>query len=675
MTRPVFYILGFLLFGIITGVYASTTLIVLGLCFGLFLCIFLYRTYRYLPVFIFLAFAVIGVWRVGVSFYSHTTEPVYSASFSGVVLDIGITSGGNQRLVVRGEHPITGGRVRVMAYLRPYHAWAVLGQEISLSGELMPLNTPRNPGDYNQFIHLRGQKIDATIWPDSVRLGEVRPSLIVFLRQFRDRLAFVYDTVLPSSEAAMIKSMILGDRQDMDWDLANMYRVMGIFHILSISGLHVAILMMAANRLLCLCLPERRAGAVVLVIMVLYCLLTGAAVSTVRAVLMGGLLVFGKILYRQYSLLVSVSWAMVVLLIFEPLFLFNVGFQLSFSAVFGIGILSAPIERLLTKLRIPPWGKFRNGLAVGISAVVSTYNVFAFHFYEIPVYSILGNLVIAPTTTIILVLGIVVGLVGLISIPLASVLAGTVYYILRFYEMASHFFAALPYAMLLTGGGSIFIAVMGVLVLAAFAFMFNGFGESFKRRGVLLGLAVLIFTVAVLARGNPRGLYITMLDTWGNYTVLRHGGDVLVVGRAHGGEDALFRYLDMHGVARANGLVLVEPPRLHDAARIARLAERFDVFYLSDAMEGATASLAETAFTEAFADINVVPEIVFLRQNDVRVAGDLFVHVETREMGRIGLRIGFRDVNFVLESIGEEQGAVLMRSRGQYVEILSVFTP
>jgi len=625
MTRPVLWIFGFLICGIVLGAYGSLPLFGLVILLGLFLCYLLYRGYKYGPVFVFVLFLALGFWRAGHSLHSHTTYPGY-VTLSGIVQDVGITAGGNQRVIVRLDNGM-----QVMAYIRLHMPQAELGQEIIMTGELRPLSLPQNPGGYNQFQHLRSQKIDATIWPDTVTLGEVQLSITVVLRMVRDRIAAVYDTLLPPREAAILRSMVLGDRARLDQDLADQYRTMGIFHILSISGLHVGILMMAFSGFLGVFLSERRASIIVLVIMVLYCLMTGASASTVRAVTMGGLLIFGKILGRDYDLLVSVSWAGVALLIYEPLFLFNVGFQLSFVAVFGIGILSPAIDRLLAKARFPRFGKFRRGFAVGIAASVSTYPVFGFHFYEISLYSIVGNLVIGPTAAIILILGIIVGLLGLVWITGAGFLIGTVYYILRFYEMASGFFSELPHAMLLTGGGNLIIAGLGAAVLLSFVYAFNGFGEVFRRRLRLFGFTVVLLIAAVFVRHNPRGLYVTQLSTFGNYTVLRHGGDVLIAGAPRGSEHTLLQYLDRHGVFKANGLVLIEPPRPQDAHRLLLLTERISVLYVRyDFFE-------EVATLMYGRDV----EIVRIYNGTVRIADRKAVWMQLHPAGRVGLYVQF----------------------------------
>jgi len=679
MKRPLLIAFGCLILGIVIGrvevlrALDPILLLSLGLGLGLLFCLFLYRVYRYGVVFVFVLFILVGLWRVESSMHSYITAPVY-VEFRGVVVDTGHTGGGNQRAAVAGRIYRLGFLVeatddineeshfyreftyvempgfRIMAYIRPHQPQAVIGREIVITGYLRPLARAQNPAGYDQLQHLRSQGIDSTMWPDEIMLGELQPSILVTLRQFRDRLAGVYDTILPIREAGVMRSMVLGDRLDMDQDLAGQYRMMGIFHILSISGMHVGILTLAAFTLLKLVMPERYAGIIVLVLMVAYCLMTGAAVPTVRAVTMGGVLVFGRVLYRDYDLLASVSLAGIALLIYEPLFLFNLGFQLSFGAVFGIGVLKAPIERGLALLRLPA-GPFRGSLAVGIAAVAASYTAFQHHLYEIPLYSVIGNLVIMPTVTILLVMGALVGFVGLFWMPGAMIMAGPVYYILRFYELASSFFAALPGAMALTGGGSLAVTATAVFVLLSFAFAFSGYGEDFGRRLALFFGAVLVLIGCVFVRDFPFDLRVTALHTHGGYVVMRHRGDSLVVGSGRGGETALLSYMDMRGIRRANGLVLTEAPRPADIRRLAEILPRVRVLYLhGDLVISEELVIAATAHGV---------EIAWLNAGDVLGVGRLRMYAKAQPGFRLGFGYAVFDFVYVCEETDLQTGVVV----------------
>ncbi|MCL2203264.1 MAG: ComEC family competence protein [Defluviitaleaceae bacterium] len=583
--RPVVWALGFLVAGILLGTGAvplSPVSVGLALVLGFCICGALYKKYRYGPVFFFVIFLGAGMWRGAARMDLSVGEPHTGRVFYGRVLDTGgLTAGGNQRVVVRAYHHMHEGRaLRLMTYLRPHLPRAQIGQAITLTGEILPLTRAANPGGYDAFLHLRAQKIDGIIWPEAVVLGEVETNFFVYTRRVRDRVAAVFDGVLPPREAGIIRSMVLGDREDLDRDLVEIYRVAGIRHILSISGLHVTILTLAVNVLLTRLLPQRKAGLVTLGIMLGYCLMTGAAVATVRAVTMGGVLVFAKVLYRDYDLLATISWACLGLLLYEPLMLYNVGFQLSFGAVYGIALLTAPFERLLTLARMPAYGKFRNGLAVSMAATFSTYIVFAHHFYEIPLYSVFANTIIIPFVVALLVLGVMTGLVGLVWEWGAMIPGSVVFYILQLYEWVGRFFGALPFTLVPTGGGSVPVSLAGAAVLLLFAYVMHGFGPEMKRRIPLLLFGVAALMGCVYLRDFPPRPRITELYTPGHYSVHRHGGTTRITGTGRGGEGEVLRYLDRRGVRQAYALILTQWPRPGDTARIATVLERVQVLYL-----------------------------------------------------------------------------------------------
>ncbi|MCL2501119.1 MAG: ComEC family competence protein [Defluviitaleaceae bacterium] len=584
--RPVLWALGFLITGVMAGtnvfpVPFSPLVYVMLILFGVCVCGALHKRYRYWPVFLFALFLLAGVLR-GVSRMEtgiFIPESETEISLYGRVSDTGgLTAGGNRRVVVRAVYQ--GEPIRVMAYLQPHLPTVEIGQEIRMTGELLPLTRAANPGGYDAFLHLRTQKIDAIIRPTEVVAGDVHRNFNTAIRYVRDRIAAVFDSVLPHREAGIIRSMVLGDREALDRDLTEIYRVAGIRHILSISGLHITVLMLAVNAVLGKLIHPRKAGVATLIIMVLYCLMTGAATATVRAVFMGGALVFAKVLYRDYNLLTGISWACAALVLYEPLMVYNVGFQLSFGAVYGITLLTDPIERLLVWVRLPAYGKFRNGLAVSMAATFSTYVILAHHFYEIPLYSIFANVIIIPFVVALLVTGVVTGLVGLVWQPAAAVTGSVVFYILQLYEWVGRFFGALPFAVVRTGGGSVFVSLAGLAVLLIFAYVMNGFGTELKRRMPLLLFGIAALMLCVYLRDFPIRPQTTELDTLGNYTVHRRHNRVTVSGTGRGGENELLRYLDMRNVNRACALVITDWLRPQDIARILPVLGRVRVLYL-----------------------------------------------------------------------------------------------
>ncbi len=195
---------------------------------------------------------------------------------------------------------------------------------------------------------------------------------------------------------------------------------------------------------------------------------------------MGGLIVFGKVLYRDYDLLASTSFACAALLIYEPFYIYNAGFQLSFGAVFGIAVLTAPVERALTlaatKLRIKKLTSI-NSLASCVAATAATTPLLLYHFQVVSVYAILINMIIIPTASVLVVFGLLTGLAGLIWLPAASFLAGVSFYMLKFYDALCAFFNDLPFSVLQTKQVSVFICLLMYCVIGCFAVRLSRFKD------------------------------------------------------------------------------------------------------------------------------------------------------------------------------------------------------
>ena len=569
MRRPILFILFFLCAGIILRISFDFIFVyALGLSLGLVFCVFIFIKTRYIPIFIACLFMIIGMIRAGQSLESYINEPV-QADIIGVVQDTGRTRGGNNWAIVKVDN------IKIMAYTKDYQVKPIIGHIIYITGELQPLALPINPSDYNQFKHLRPMKVDSVIWADSVSIGERQSSIIFNLRKFRDRLSDVYDKLFPPREAGVIRSMVLGDRSDLDEDLMNIYRAAGIFHILSISGLHIGVLMFALNSCLKLFLNEKHAGLITLIIMIAYTLMTGAATPTVRAVSMGTVLLVGRFLFREYDLLASISFVCIALLLFEPLYLYGVGFQLSFGSVFAIAILTKPIEHFLIKIRFPFRGKIREVLAFSLAVTSVNYIILSYHFFEIPIYSIIGNIVVIPTASILIVFAKLVGLIGLVFMPLAQLLSGIVFFILILYETSSRIFSSLPFAMTSTVGQNLLVSFAGLAVILSFAYVF--YDTNIKKRIKWFFISCIILIIAINIK--PAGLNIQVLDTYGEYVVLRYKNDTIITGTGRGGEAILTRYLAMTGQHRVHGLLLTKPPRDVDIARLINISHVIDYIY------------------------------------------------------------------------------------------------
>lgn len=199
-------------------------------------------------------------------------------------------------------------------------------------------------------------------------------------------------------EASVAEAMTLGWRADIEQDTQAAFRDAGIAHLLAVSGLHVG-LVAAIVGLLCYLLPRDRKGRIIRGVVQLsavwaFTLLTGMAPSTMRAALMFSLFIVSNIISRRTPKLNLLAATAIVTLALQPMLLFNVGWQLSYSAVAGI-LLARPV---ITIYRNRLW----QAAAVSVSATLATLPVTLTVFQRIYPYFLIANIVIVPLSGLIL---------------------------------------------------------------------------------------------------------------------------------------------------------------------------------------------------------------------------------------------------------------------------------
>lgn len=221
------------------------------------------------------------------------------------------------------------------------------------------------------------------------------------------------------NELAIINALLLGQRQDISEEVYSSYTNAGAIHILAVSGLHVGIILLILSFIL---KPIERFKhgkliKTILLVIFLWCfaLIAGLSASVTRAVTMFSIVAIAMNLKRPTNIFNTLAISMFIILLFKPMFLFDVGFQLSYLAVFAI----VTIDPLLYNLWKPKnkiidiyWHTF----TITVSAQFGIIPVSLYYFHQFPSLFFISNLVIIPFLGLILGLGILVILLAVLNI-------------------------------------------------------------------------------------------------------------------------------------------------------------------------------------------------------------------------------------------------------------------
>lgn len=286
------------------------------------------------------------------------------------------------------------------------------GDRVRFSGKLRPPRNYGTPGEFNAERFYALKRIVATAFvkspADIVSLGQTEQ---FGLQRHFDMTAtdignFIM-TQLPGVEGGIIKALLIGDVADIPQTLKDAYSRTGVNHILSISGFHVGIIALALLQLwyglsrffpvLLLYLNFRRiAFAISLPVILYYMFLSGAAPATARSVIMLALVAIGLFLERENMPVNFIILAAFALLLANPANIYDISFQLSFIALWGITVITPLLtEPLATKS--PGWvHKLLLFTAASVAAVLVTLLPVAYYFQQTSITGIISNFFIVP---------------------------------------------------------------------------------------------------------------------------------------------------------------------------------------------------------------------------------------------------------------------------------------
>ncbi|MEY2670418.1 MAG: hypothetical protein RLZZ577_734 [Bacteroidota bacterium] len=209
----------------------------------------------------------------------------------------------------------------------------------------------------------------------------------------------------------MAVALLLGQQQDIDPEIIKDYQFAGAVHILSVSGLHIGFVLLFVTFIL-KPVPNNKRGSLLQLIVILcslwlFGILAGLAPSIVRSVTMFSFVAIGQHLRRSVNMYHTLLVSILLILLVQPGFLFDVGFQLSYLALFFILWFHPLLSRLWEpKNKISKY--IRDILSVSFAAQIGTLPLSLYYFHQFPGLFFITNLAIIPLTGFIMGLGVVV---------------------------------------------------------------------------------------------------------------------------------------------------------------------------------------------------------------------------------------------------------------------------
>jgi competence protein ComEC len=284
--------------------------------------------------------------------------------------------------------------------------------------------------------------------------------LLAWLFTLRQALAQAISQALPEPEASLLIGILLGLKTSVLRAQYALFQQSGTVHLMVTSGFKVTVLSGLLATFATRLLGRRWALAPLLAGILAYVLLSGAGPAAWRAGIMGALLVLAPRFGRAYNLYTALAFAALLMSLWSPYVLWDVGFQLSLLGTLGIALspplLAAPLERLLSRL---PGGRLSAELlAVTLAAQLATLPIQVINFGQFSLIAPFTNLLVAPLLGALLALGLLVGVPGLILPPVGAVIGWICWPLLWLVYQIIARSATLPFASVTMGSLDLWLA-------------------------------------------------------------------------------------------------------------------------------------------------------------------------------------------------------------------------
>ena len=304
------------------------------------------------------------------------------------------------------------------------------GDVVEVQGKLQapqPTSTP------NIFASMAFPRI-------TVNQNEGNP-IIAFFYHLRVTFATIIEQSLPQPAAALLIAILLSLRTPALKPLIAAFNATGCAHLIAPSGFKVTIMaglvvnstkrLYEAPKPSQKLLPAQRRGnwrrglvtILVLLCIIMYTLLSGAGPAAIRAGVMGTLLIIAPRIGRTYNVYTALALAALLMSASDPFVLWSVGFLLSFIGTLGIVLFTPFFQRCLSFLeRLPLGTQLAEILAVTLAAQIATLPLFAINFQEVSFIAPVTNILTVPLLAFLLMLGAFIGIAGLVSLQLATLI-------------------------------------------------------------------------------------------------------------------------------------------------------------------------------------------------------------------------------------------------------------
>lgn len=395
----------------------------------------------------------------------------------------------------------------------------------------------RNRGGFDYSKYIYSQNIYGMLKVrdvNNIYKKEIAQNNIIY--EIRKNIKGTFEKILPQDEFGIMTGILIGDTSYITKKTEESFKSSGITHLLAVSGSNIAYVILFTKFIFNKILGKRYSNYIVIIFVIVFMIVSGCTPSVVRATIMGCIIIIAEILSRKPNIYASISISAIIILTYNPLISFDVGFILSFGGTLGIVFL---YERI--KQGVINFYSIENTvllyivetLSLTLAAQIILLPIMCYNFNSISSVAIIVNILVVPISGLVTILGFIIYISSLFCFPAAKFLGYSIYILIRIVINIANFFSSLPFATVLVITPSIIWIIIYYIILVKIYF-------KIKNKNFNILISVLVITSLIYYYFPSNYLEINFVDVGQGdctYIETKNGKNILIDGGGSEGSD------------------------------------------------------------------------------------------------------------------------------------------
>ena len=454
------------------------------------------------------------------------------------------------------------------------------GDKIYIKGEFESPNVARNYGGFSYRDYLKTKKVYGIVNSSKENIKIIKRNNVNIISRVANSLSNKIienvDKVFSEEEAGLLKGILIGNKETLDENVEENFKDSNLSHMLAVSGAHVSYIILGITTIFSKSKISKRISKIITILILLFfILLVGSTPSVIRACIMAIYIIVATLVYRKPSMLPSLSVSLIIILIYNPYLIFDIGLLLSYGGTIGI-ILFA--NRFIKQKENDNKSKLQKMLnyikqmfIVSISANIIILPIMAYNFNTISLTFFISNILAGPILGIVVILGFIYIIISIVFSPLAEILSVILNIFLKILILIADVSSKIPFSKIYVKTPSIVFIICYYLGICLFLWVISKSKKyKFEKKLIsiikskrfisILIIIVLLFQIIKINSNNFTIHFIdvgqgdsTLITTTSRKNILIDGGgsesfDV--------GEQTLLPYLLDRGITKLHYCII-----------------------------------------------------------------------------------------------------------------------